>query len=151
MKIYNQEKTEILENPDLSKGYLVNDTIDVTVPAVEEVLEQGHYETVCEYSNGGKDVKWVVDVAGTTAQPEHIIQEDIKVYIPYTEADLAQQKIKKLKKLLADEDYKVIKCYEAQLGETDMPYDIKNLIAQRDKLRTEINGLEKLLEQQENI
>ena len=27
MKIYNQEKTEIIENPNLEKGYLIHDKI----------------------------------------------------------------------------------------------------------------------------
>ena len=45
MKIYNQEKTEIIENPDLEKGYLQLDRIvSKTIPAVEGVEEQFHYE-----------------------------------------------------------------------------------------------------------
>lgn len=88
MKVYNQEKTEILENYDLEKGYLKADFIEI--PEVEGVEEQGHYETIKEYPNGGKDVKWVVDVEGVEYQPAH--QEEIEVYIPYTEEELAEEK-----------------------------------------------------------
>ena len=33
MKIYNQEKTEIIENPDLEKGYLKFDEIVTIIPS----------------------------------------------------------------------------------------------------------------------
>ena len=40
-------------------------------------------------------------------------------------------------------DYRVIKCYEAALsGQKTMPYDVKDLIAKRQKVRDKINALE---------
>lgn len=94
MKIYNETKTQILENPDLKKGWLKDDKIVVkTIPATEEVQEQGHYVTIREYENGGKDVEWVVDVEGIPAKPETYEYEDIQVYVPYTEEELTQQEI----------------------------------------------------------
>lgn len=55
-------------------------------------------------------------------------------------------KIAKLKKELADSDYKIIKCYEASLSQTfEMPYDIQTLITERQALRDEINSLEKII------
>lgn len=93
MKVYNQEKTQILENYDLEKGYLVNDTI--TLPEVQAVEEQGHYETIAEYENGGKDVKWVVEVEGVEYKPER--QEEIIVYIPYTKQELAEKELNDLR------------------------------------------------------
>lgn len=55
-------------------------------------------------------------------------------------------KIKKLKKELADSDYKIIKCYEASLSQTfEMPYDIQTLITERQALRDEINSLEEII------
>lgn len=92
MKVYNQGKTQILTGYDLEKGYLVVDKILVdTLPAQEEIKEQGHYETIKEYPNGGKDVKWVVDVAGQEAREETPVYEDILVYIPYTEEEMLDQ------------------------------------------------------------
>lgn len=40
-------------------------------------------------------------------------------------------------------DYRVIKCYEAALsGQKTMPYDVKDLIAKRQKVRDKINALQ---------
>ena len=92
MKVYNQDKTQILTEYDLEKGYLVSDKILVdTLPVQEEIKEQGHYETIREYPNGGKDVKWVVDVAGQKAREETPVYEDIQVYVPYTEEEIVEQ------------------------------------------------------------
>ena len=69
MRVLNEDKTLELKEYDLEKGYLVDDEIKVpheavTVhhEAVAHVEEQGHYEVIREYPNGGKDVMWVVDV-----------------------------------------------------------------------------------------
>ena len=92
MKIYNQDKTEIIENPDLEKGYLILDKIFVeTLPAIKEVF---HYEVMAEYPNGCKDLKRVIDVEGRQAQD---IYENIQVYIPYTEQELYQIEFAQLK------------------------------------------------------
>jgi hypothetical protein len=94
MKIYNEEKTQILDNPDLKRGWLKQDKIVIkTIPATEEVEEQGHYVTIKEYPNGGKDVEWVVDVEGIPAKPETYEYEDIQVYVPFTEEELTQKEI----------------------------------------------------------
>jgi hypothetical protein len=93
MKVYNQEKTQELYNPDLSLGQLREDKLFIrTEPAVVAVQEQGHYETVREYPNGGKDVRWVVDVPGVQAKEAQNIFEDIQVYVPYTAEQLERQK-----------------------------------------------------------
>lgn len=93
MEIYNQNKTEILTEYDLTKGYLTTDYIDEIIPEVQAVQEQGHYVTIAEYPNGGKDVEWVVDVAGAEYQPERIEKVPITVYVPFTEEQLKQQQI----------------------------------------------------------
>ena len=80
MKIIDENGAAI-ENPDLTLGYLVDDTEPVEHPAVEGVEEVSHYETVAEYPNGGKDVQRVVDVPGVPAQR----------YIRYTDEELAAQ------------------------------------------------------------
>lgn len=63
-----------------------------------------------------------------------------------TEEELAQQqreaRIWGLKDQLAQGDYKIIKCAEAQLTGEPMPYDIEALVAERNAMRAEINELE---------
>lgn len=92
MKVYNQDKTQILENYDLDKGRLVADK--KFVAHHNAVSERGHWETLKTYSNGGKDVKWVIDVAGQDAYDEY---EDIQVYIPYTEKEILSREHNEIK------------------------------------------------------
>jgi hypothetical protein len=56
--------------------------------------------------------------------------------------EIALRKLAILDELKAD-DYKIIKCYEAQLTGKPMPYDYIELIAKRDALRAEFEDLEK--------
>lgn len=90
MKIID-ENGAALENPDLTLGYLTDDTEEITHPAVEGVEEQWHWETLTEYPNGGKDVQRVVDVPGVQAQEEWVEQAPIQKYIRYTAEELAAQ------------------------------------------------------------
>lgn len=90
MKIID-ETGAVVENPDLTLGYLTDDTEEITHPAVEGVEEQWHWETVTEYPNGGKDVQRVVDVPGVPARPAWTEQLPIKRYIRYTAEELAAQ------------------------------------------------------------
>lgn len=63
-----------------------------------------------------------------------------------TEEEIAQQqreqRIWELKDALAQGDYKIIKCAEAQLTNEPMPYDVATLVAERNAMRAEINELE---------
>ena len=90
MKIID-ENGAVVESPDLTLGYLVDDTEPVEHPAVEGVEEQWHWETVTEYPNGGKDVQRVVDVPGVQAQEEWVEQVPIQRYVRYTAEELATQ------------------------------------------------------------
>lgn len=87
MKIIDETGT-IVENPDLTLGYLTDDTEEITHPAVEGVKEQWHWETVTEYPNGGKDVQKVVDRPGVKAQEEWVEQVPIQKYVRYTAEEL---------------------------------------------------------------
>lgn len=91
MEVYNQEKNKILTEYDLEKGYLKEDTIKIDIPEIQAVEEQGHYETIAEYENGGKDVKWIVDVAGIEYQQARVEEKTIYIYVPYTAEELAEQ------------------------------------------------------------
>ena len=94
MKIID-ETGAVVENPDLTLGYLTDDTEEVTHPAVEGVEEQWHWETVTEYPNGGKDVQKIVDRPGVQAQEEWVEQVPIQKYIRYTAEELAQREKEK--------------------------------------------------------
>ena len=87
MKIIDENGAAI-ETPDLTLGYLVDETEPVEHPAVEGVEEVSHYETVAEYPNGGKDVQKVIDVPGVPAQAAWTEQMPVQRYIRYTEEEL---------------------------------------------------------------
>ncbi len=63
-----------------------------------------------------------------------------------TAEEIARQqreaRIWELKDQLAQGDYKIIKCAEAQLTNEPMPYDVATLVAERNELRKQINELE---------
>ncbi len=90
MKIID-ETGAVVENPDLTLGYLTDDTEEVPPPAVEGVEEQWHWETLTEYPNGGKDVQKIIDVPGVPAQAAWTEQVPVQRYIRYTEEELAAQ------------------------------------------------------------
>ena len=90
MKIIDENGAAI-ETPDLTLGYLVDDTEPVEHPSVEGVDEVSHYETVAEYPNGGRDVQKVIDVPGVPAQAAWTEQMPVQRYIRYTEEELAAQ------------------------------------------------------------
>lgn len=90
MKIID-ETGAVVENPDLTLGYLVGGTEPVEHPAVEGVEEVSHYETVTEYPNGGRDVRKVIDTPGVAAKAAWTEQVPIQRYVRYTAEELAAQ------------------------------------------------------------
>lgn len=84
MKVYNKDKTKILEEYDLTKGYLKLDTLDIA--ETQAVEEKSHLELIKEYPNGGKSYKKVVDAEAKPCIPAH--KEEIYVYIDYTDFEL---------------------------------------------------------------
>ena len=138
MKVYNEDKTQILTEYDLTVGELIESTITVTTPEIKGVEEIGHYEVLQEYPNGGKDVKWVVDIEGVEYQPARTYEEEILVYVPFTEEEKIQIQIEELKALLVATDYQAIKFAEGILTAEEYA-PIK---AQRQAWRDEINMLE---------
>lgn len=90
MKIID-ENGSVVENPDLTAGYLAADTEAVEHPAQDAVEELSHYETVAEYPNGGKDVRKVIDRAAVPAAPAWTEQLPIQRYIRYTAEELARR------------------------------------------------------------
>ena len=87
MEIYN-ENMELIKNLDLSIGYLKDSTRIEHHDAIEGVEEQGHYEVIAEYENGGKDVEWIVDVPYVMAQSAWDEEIPIQIYVLYTQEEL---------------------------------------------------------------
>lgn len=87
MRILDKNNIE-LENPDLDKGYLIEDTQLIHHDAVEAVEEVGHWVTLREYPNGGKDVDWVIEIPGIEASAAWDENESIYRYIEYTAEEL---------------------------------------------------------------
>lgn len=100
MRVFNQDKTQELTSCDLDKGRLVGDTITTITPAVAGQEEIGHYETIAEYPNGGKDVVWVVDQPYVEAKPATKEAEDIQVFILFTAEEQARYDQEKYESLV---------------------------------------------------
>lgn len=138
MRIFDQNNN-LLETVDESKGYLKRDSLFLCHhEAVEGTPTKGHYETVKEYPNGGKDVVWVVDVPGVAAKEARDEYEDILRFIPFSAAQMAQRRIAELKENLQNTDYMILKVVEgaitlSEIGET---------VRKRAAWRREINELE---------
>ena len=123
--IYNQDKSQVLEydNIDFNAGYLVDMEDVIHHDAIEGKEEVGHYQTIAEYENGGKDVVWVVDeeaIEGREAYDE-VIQ--YQIYIPYSKefmehkATIAQYK--DILNKLAKSDHKLLKYLEGYYTEEE--------------------------------
>lgn len=80
-----------IENPDLAKGYLKQETQTIHHDAVAGVEEVSHYETLAEYPNGGKDVQKVVDVPGVAAKEAYDEEVEVQRYVLYTAEELVAQ------------------------------------------------------------
>lgn len=170
MRIFDINGNQI-ENPNLEEGQLIEATRNLTHTYVVTQEATGHYETVKEYPNGGKDVEWVIDTPekghwktidedGQEIEtpieipddaPHEIDIEDIEnvyEYVLFTESellDIAKAKlnaqIEDFKQQLRDTDYTVIKILEG-VATWD---DYKGIKTQRQGWRQSINELEEEL------
>ena len=117
MKVYNENKTEILEIYDLELGYLKADkilkesheavsevpaiTVEMKVAVITanggkvEEISGKQYKVIEEFSNGGKTVEEIKETPAIPAKDAYDEYEDIKVYIPYTTEELAERKQQK--------------------------------------------------------
>ena len=118
MKILD-ETGAVVENPDLTLGYLTDDTQPLEHPAQEAVAEVAHYETVAEYPSGGRDVQRVVDVPGVPARPAWTEQLPIKRYIRYTAEELAAQDDARKKQEAKDKLPETVAALQAALADAD--------------------------------
>lgn len=144
MRVFNEDKTIELIEYDLNLGHLEEDKLITHVEAVEGVEGKGHYKTVREYPNGGKDVEWVMDVPRVEAVEEHDEIEDILVYIPYTEAELTRMNLRKekseLETWLSAHDYIGVKIATGRATIDDYADEI-DLMTEKAERINEINDL----------
>ena len=138
-RVFNQDKTQELEEYDLTAGKLVADKLfvrhheavpEVVAKTVEEKVaayqangqsvEQHngtYYLVVAQYPNGGKDISEIVPTEAVPAKEAYDEYEDIYVYTPYTEQELAviaaNKAISEAKAYLSRTDYIVLKIAEA--------------------------------------
>ena len=134
MKILDQNDNEIQpEDVDYRLGKLSDDKIFIQHhDAVEAVEEQGHYETLQEYPNGGKDVATIWDVEPTEARDAYDETEEIQRYHLYSDEELKQREEKK--KESEEKENKL-----ASLYNNDMTFaDIVTAKSQTDSAITEI-------------
>lgn len=118
MKIIDETGT-VIENPDLTLGYLVDDSEPLEHPAVEGVEEVSHYETVAEYPNGGRDVRKVIDTPGVAAKAAWIEQVPIQRYIRYTEEELAAQEEERKKQEAKKKLPETVAALQSALADAD--------------------------------
>lgn len=89
MKIIDSNGNPI-EAPDLTKGYIKQETQTVHHDAVAGVEEVSHYEYKT-YPNGGRDRWKVVDVKAVPAQEAYDEEVEVQRYVLYTAEELAAQ------------------------------------------------------------
>lgn len=132
-RVFNQDKTQELTDYDLFIGRLEEDklvlahhdavegkTVEENVAAAQadgktvKQIDGVWYIVTAAYENGGEDISKVLPTEHKDAWDE---TEDIYVYIPYTENELAviaaNQKISEAKAYLRETDYIVLKIAEA--------------------------------------
>lgn len=118
MKIID-ENGAVVENPDLTLGYLTDDTQPLEHPAQEAVAEVAHYETVAEYPNGGRDVRKVIDVPGVPAQAAWTEQVPVQRYIRYTAEELAAREEARKKQEAKEKLPERVDALQAALADAD--------------------------------
>lgn len=163
MRILDASGVEYAENDELLKtGRLVQERINTVFhEAVESVEEVGHYETVAEYPNGGKDVEWVVDTPGQIARDAYWETEDILRFVSFTAQELAQRSIAELTAQLRSTDTAVLEEMEGLLACSSLKEllswlasaasELKDTLENRKSLREQINELMKEGEADETV
>lgn len=138
MRIFDKHDRE-LQGINENSGYLVKDSrFLMRHEAVEARAEKGHWETVKEYPNGGKDVEWVIDEPAMEAKEAWDEYEPILRFVEFTQSEIGQRRIEELKGLLQSTDYMILKVIE---GATTLS-QIADTIKQRAAWRREINEIE---------
>lgn len=106
---------------------------------IEEIEEEGN--TKYSYDTYRLNMCYDEDI-------EEKIRNDFERYLNIAmekeRKETANEEISKLQEELNNTDYKIIKCSEYQLAGLEIPYNIADLHANRQRLRDKINELQEL-------
>lgn len=139
MKVYNQDKTQVLEMYDLEKGYLKPAMLKIHHEEQPEV--KGVFDTKKWVENGIPKIKIITIVEPIPYRAAYDEYEKINVYIPYTEKQLAEREIAQIKAKLNAWDYKTSKYVDGDYTEAEWLV----IQTQRKIWRNRINELEKVI------
>ena len=97
MKIYNENLTQELENPDLTKGFLRTvsklDRVVPFDPGTDDIVKQ-----VEKLDGNGEPYTEVTLIErGRLPVPEHNVYESVQVYVPFNEQQLKDYELNQLK------------------------------------------------------
>lgn len=141
MKIYNKEKTQIIENPDLTLGKLEKDFI------LKKEKNIGYFEKIL-FDENGNIIGSEPDIEKNSKKYEEI-KEEIQVYIPYTTEELQiienNKQIVEAKEFLTKTDYIVTKIAERKMLGQDVTAELeeyKITLEKREEAREIINFAE---------
>lgn len=142
MKIYNEDKTQELnrEELDFEKGYLISDKLFIAHHEAVEAQEAVYQDRIVEEEGGGISVYKDLVTPAVEAKEAYDDYEDIQVYIPYTEKELAEREIAALKAKLSETDYQAIKFAEGEMTANEYA----ETKAKRIAWRARINELEEV-------
>jgi hypothetical protein len=118
-----------------------NGTMESTITVDDQIKELGPgwkpVDSVDENKRKSDDDGYVIRLVPYDAG-DHIAYDYIKV----KDVQAIKKHIIALKQSLTDGDYKIVKCFEANLLGEELPYDMAKLHKDREALRSEINEWE---------
>lgn len=107
-RVFDQSKTQEIAEPDLSLGYLTDDTLFIAYHEAQEAIEEiSHYDRQ-DLPDGSISYTLVIDREGVPAREAYDEYEDIYVYIPYTAEELAERKRQELRARRAEECFPIV-------------------------------------------
>lgn len=149
--ISNSIEDEII-NAILKKGDNDRTKSDLVKIVSRKTAEDKYKKSIDLYSDykNFESIKYNGEELGKLDRLEPYYEEDNdnvyqKFRIVKNDPCLVKDKIALLKQQLLETDYQVMKCYEASLNNSEMPYDIELLTKDRQTKRDEINRLEALI------
>ena len=153
MKIIDEMGNPI-QTADPATGRLVQERRFVAHhEARPEQQEQSHHEVTERFANGGQLVQKVIDVPYQAAQKAWDEYEDVLVYRPFTQAEVAQMQIEQLKENLNQTDYITAKAIDRAVSAGSITellqvfsairVEYLDTFAQREAWRSSIRELEK--------
>ena len=142
MRIFNENKTqELNEEPDYGKGYLKHDKLFVAHHDATEAIAAVYEDRIVEEENGGISIYKDLVTHAVEEKDAWDEYEEIQVYVPYSENELAEREIAKLKEKLRETDYQAIKFAEGEMSLEDYA----ELKEKRAAWRKKINEFEEVL------